>query len=132
MKVRRLIETKPWWDTVDLLAAHVVGPIVLRFDLGKEMDSWIDDDNIWLARTAILHQLNYKLQTNPDRLFDYCIRRAPDTEFFIRKALGWALRQYARFDEAAVVRFVAEQDRILSGLTKREALKRVSKRLPSD
>lgn len=124
-RVRHLIETKPWWDTVDSLATHVVGVVVKRHDLGHVMDEWIDSEDIWVARTAILHQLFYKRDTDADRLFEYCHRRAPDTEFFIRKALGWALRQYARIDPEGVKVFVEDNADELSGLTKREALKRV-------
>lgn len=123
--LKRLIETKSWWDTVDSLAVHPVGAVVKRHDLGSVMDDWINSENIWVARTAILHQLNYKRDTDPDRLFEYCVRLAQDKEFFIRKALGWALRQYSRVDAEAVIAFVAEHDNELSGLTKREALKRV-------
>ena len=125
--LRGLITTKSWWDTVDSLAVHTVGPVVARHpELSDEMDEWIDDDDIWVARTAILHQLSYKEQTDPDRLFAYADKRATDTEFFIRKALGWALRQYARTDPDAVRSFVASREEQLSGLTKREALKHLS------
>lgn len=124
----RLITTKAWWDTVDSLAVHSVGPLVDRHrELASVMDDWIDHDDIWLARTAILHQLMYKERTDSDRLFDYADRRAGDTEFFIRKALGWALRQYARTDPEAVEVYVdANRDR-LSGLTVREALKHIDR-----
>ncbi len=122
-RVQALITTNSWWDTVDSLAAWTVGPLVLRHpQLTGAMDKWISDKNIWLARTAIIHQLSYKDQTDPDRLFAYAVQRAEDTEFFIRKALGWALRQYARVDPEAVAEFVAANPQ-LSGLTKREALK---------
>jgi 3-methyladenine DNA glycosylase AlkD len=119
---RFLIVTKAWWDTVDSLAAWTVGPLV-RADpaLVAVMDRWIDDDDIWLARTAILHQLSFGSDTDAERLFAYTRRRAGDTEFFIRKALGWALRQYARTDPDAVRAFVDSCE--LSGLTRREALK---------
>ena len=123
--LKRLIETKSWWDTVDSLAAHPVGSVVKRHNLGSVMDEWIDSENIWVARTAIIHQLTYKRDTDPDRLFEFCVRRAGDKEFFIRKAIGWALRQYSRFDAEAVKAFVAQHDAELSGLTKLEALKRV-------
>ncbi|HSL73245.1 MAG TPA: DNA alkylation repair protein [Ilumatobacteraceae bacterium] len=121
-EVEDLIVTKAWWDTVDALAAWSVGPLV-RADpaLVAVMDQWIDDDDIWLARTAILHQLHFGPDTDADRLFDYARRRAGDTEFFIRKAIGWALRQYARTDPEAVRALVAAHD--FSGLTRREALK---------
>jgi 3-methyladenine DNA glycosylase AlkD len=120
--VRELVTTRSWWDTVDALAAWCVGGLVLADrTLAEEMDRWIDADDIWLARSAILHQLRWKEATDADRLFDYADRRASDTEFFIRKAIGWALRQYARTDPDAVRRFVATHE--LSGLTRREALK---------
>ena len=123
-RVATCITTKSWWDTVDSLAAHTVGPLVARHpELVAVMDRWIDDDDIWLARTAILHQLSFKDRTDADRLFAYAERRAADSEFFIRKAIGWALRQHARVDPDAVRAFVAAHDDVLSGLSKREALK---------
>ena len=60
------------------------------------MDRWIDDNDIWLARTAILHQLSYKTDTDAGRLFRYAERRAEDTEFFIRKSIVWSLRKHAK------------------------------------
>jgi 3-methyladenine DNA glycosylase AlkD len=125
--VEQLITTKSWWDTIDTLAAHTVGPLVRRDPhLLETMDGWITSENFWLARTAILHQLHYKSDTDSDRLFDYCRRRAVDTEFFIRKAIGWALREYSKTDPHAVREFVREHPE-LSGLSKREALKRIER-----
>lgn len=123
-RVRNLIVTKSWWDTVDALAAWVVGPMVANHpELVATMDRWIDDPDMWLARTAILHQLGYKERADADRLFGYADKRVGDTEFFIRKALGWALRQHARVDPDAVWSYLdANADR-LSGLTIREAAK---------
>jgi 3-methyladenine DNA glycosylase AlkD len=125
-RVRALVTTNSWWDTVDLLAVRVVGPLVARNrELVAEMDRWIDDPDRWVARTALLHQLLAKSDTDADRLFNHARRRAGDEDFFIRKAIGWALRQYARTDPDAVRAFVeAERDR-LSPLSKREALKRL-------
>jgi 3-methyladenine DNA glycosylase AlkD len=119
-----LITTKSWWDTIDALAARVVGRLVFTYpELTADMDRWIDDDNFWIARTAILHQNGLKARTDADRLFDYCLRRASDQEFFLRKAIGWALREYSKTDPRAVERFVRDHDAELSGLSKREALK---------
>jgi 3-methyladenine DNA glycosylase AlkD len=119
-----LIVHRSWWDTVDSLATHAVGPLVARHhDLARVMDEWIESDDLWLARSAIIHQLSYKESTDTDRLFAYADRRAADTDFFIRKALGWALRQYARTDPTTVRDFVASRADQLSALTKREALK---------
>jgi len=126
---RHLITTAPWWDTIDELAQNVVGPLVRRDrTLVATMDAWIEDDDLWLARTAILHQNRWKTDTDAERLFRYCARRAGDTEFFIRKAIGWALREYTRVDPDAVRRFVREHDAELSGLSKREALKWLDRR----
>lgn len=122
----RLITTRSWWDTVDELAGHVVGPLVRRHpELGGTMDAWIDSKNIWLARTAILHQTRYKHATDARKLFGYCRKRASDTDFFIRKAIGWALREYAKTDPTAVKHFVRRNGAVLSGLSKREALKHI-------
>lgn len=120
----RLIVNKSWWDTVDSLAAWSVGPLVLaNRELAEVMDRWIHSENMWLARTAIIHQLSYKGDTDEDRLFSYAELRAEDTEFFIRKAIGWALRQHARLRPDEVQAFVTANEDQLSGLTKREALK---------
>ena len=125
--VEHLIVTKSWWDTVDSLAAQTTGALVTAHpQLAATMDAWIEADNFWLARTAILHQLKYKAATDAARLFGYCERRAADREFFIRKAIGWALREYSKTDPAAVQRFVADHDARLSGLSKREALRRMA------
>lgn len=121
-RIADLITTRSWWDTVDSLASHTVGTMVAEHpSLGAVMDEWIASPNIWIARTAILHQLGYGERTDSDRLFAYAVARAADTEFFIRKALGWALRQYARTDPDAVARFVDDHRGDLSGLTIREA-----------
>ena len=77
-----LITQKSWWDTVDALASHLVGGLVTNHpELVSTMDEWIASDNMWLARTAILHQLRFKETTDEQRLFAYCASRADDTEF---------------------------------------------------
>ena len=125
----RLITTKSWWDTVDLLAANVVGPLVAATPtLRSEVDRWLVSDDLWLARSAILHQLKWKTDTDADWLCAACLARAADTDFFLRKAIGWALREYSKTDAAAVRRFVADHDAELSGLSKREALKWLDRR----
>lgn len=124
-RVETLIRTSSWWDTVDALASNVVGPMVAADPgLAEVMDRWIDDD-LWVARTAILHQLKWRERTDAERLFGYVDRRSADTDFFIRKASGWALREYSKTDPDAVRIFVADRGERLSGLTRREALKRI-------
>jgi 3-methyladenine DNA glycosylase AlkD len=121
---RTLITTKSWWDTVDPLATRIVGGLVAAHPrLRADMDDWSTDDNLWLVRTAILHQLHHGAATDTDRLFGYCTRQAGHRDFFVRKAIGWALRQYARTDPDAVRAFVAQHRDRLSPLSVREALK---------
>ncbi|MFI5492172.1 DNA alkylation repair protein [Actinoplanes sp. NPDC051859] len=122
--VRTLITTKSWWDTVDALATRVVGGLVARHpQLRGEMDAWIVDDDMWVVRTAILHQLHYGTATDTARLFGYCSRQASHPDFFIRKAIGWALRQYARTDPDAIRAYLATHGSELSPLSVREAAK---------
>ncbi|WP_344082825.1 DNA alkylation repair protein [Luedemannella helvata] len=119
---RTLVTTKSWWDTVDALAAHTVGPLVAAHpELREVMDAWSADDNLWVVRTALLHQLRYGAATDARRLFAYCAAQAGHPDFFIRKAIGWALREYARTNPEAVRDFVARTP--LSPLSIREALK---------
>lgn len=123
---RYLIVTKSWWDTVDTLASHTVGTLVRNHpQLVAVMDEWIDDENIWLARTALLHQLGSKEDTDAERLFRYCLRRADHPDFFMRKAIGWALRQYAWIEPDPVRAFVRAHESALSPLSRREALKNI-------
>lgn len=117
-----MLVTKSWWDTVDAVAADIVGELVLRYPaLVKTMDAWIDDENMWLQRTAILYQLRYKKQTDEKRLFGYCLKHAAQKEFFIRKAIGWSLREYSKTNSAAVQQFVKNAP--LSAFSKKEAMK---------
>lgn len=126
-RVEALIRTKSWWDTIDSLAPWTVGTMVKNHpELVEVMDLWIIDADIWIARSAILHQLSYKEDCDADRLFAYVDERAADTEFFLRKASGWALRQHARTDPDAVIGYIDRRVEELSGLTKREALKHLS------
>ncbi|MEU6065143.1 MULTISPECIES: DNA alkylation repair protein [Streptomyces] len=123
---RHLVTTVPWWDTVDLLAAHVVGALVAADPkLAVEMDRWIADDDLWVARTALLHQLRHKEHTDTDRLFSYCLLQSGHTDFFIRKAIGWCLREYAKTDPEAVRSFLARERGRFAPLTVREALKNI-------
>lgn len=122
--IENLILTKSWWDTVDYLAADIIGSILLKNPEHQHRfaQKWIQSGNMWLQRTAILFQLKYNTRTDSDLLFD-CITKLKDSkEFFIRKAAGWALRQYSKTDSEAVRDFV-EKNPSLSGLTKREAMR---------
>ncbi|MEL7210380.1 MAG: DNA alkylation repair protein [Actinomycetota bacterium] len=122
--VESLISRRSWWDTVDALAAHVVGPMVTAHpSLRIELDRWLGSGDLWLERAVILHQLRYRDRTDESYLFTACLAHASSAEFFHRKAIGWALREYAKTDPDAVRTFVAEHEDELSGLSRREALK---------
>ncbi|MFJ9247485.1 DNA alkylation repair protein [Streptomyces sp. NPDC101776] len=123
---RHLVSTVPWWDTVDALASHVVGGLVAADPrLTADMDVWIVDDDLWVARTALLHQLRYKERTDTARLFAYCLRQSGHPDFFIRKAIGWCLREYAKTDPEAVRDFLAREKGRFAPLSVREALKNI-------
>ena len=124
--IRDLICTQSWWDTVDALATNAVGPLIRNFpELKLEMDRWIGSENMWLRRSAIISQLKFGRKTDLKRLSKYISKCAHEKEFFIRKAIGWALREYAKTDAAWVLEFVDSLE--LSGLTRREALKHLNK-----
>jgi 3-methyladenine DNA glycosylase AlkD len=122
---RRLIIAGGWWDTVDEIASNLVGPILAAYpaEVRPIVLGWATDQNLWLRRTAIIAQLGAKRSTDLTLLTLAIDANAGDTDFFIRKAIGWALRQYARTDPKWVQRFVDARDDQLSGLSKREARK---------
>jgi 3-methyladenine DNA glycosylase AlkD len=118
-----LVQTKSWWDSVDALAP-TIGEIVYRDrTLVARMDELIEAENFWLRRIALLHQLGWGDETDQKRLFRYCLQCADEKEFFVRKAIGWALRQHARSAPDAVRAFVDKHRGKLSGLSAREATK---------
>ncbi len=123
-----LIVTKSWWDTVDSIAGSVVGVHFKRFPAVRRrtLARWRKSDNFWLRRTCILFQLGYKSETDFPLLCEIICENLGSKEFFINKAIGWALRQYTRVDPEAVRRFVAATP--LSPLSAREALKWLDRR----
>lgn len=118
-----LIVTKSWWDSVDFIASHLVGKYFLQYgwELPDIIDEWNSSDNFWLNRTAIIFQLSYKEKTDIEILTKVIETHIESKEFFIQKAIGWALRQYAYTNPEFVVSFV--QNHKLAPLSKREALK---------
>ncbi len=122
---KRLIVEGAWWDFVDEVAIQLVGHVWLedRERLAPVAVRWVDDSDMWLRRTALIGQMTHKDATDESMLFDFCLRRAHEKEFFIRKAIGWALRSYARTAPEAVRRFVDAHRDAWSGLTYREATK---------
>lgn len=121
-----LVQQRSWWDTVDSLAKPV-GAIVRRSGARgrQQMDRAVRHENFWVRRIAMLHQLGWRAETDTTRLFDYARLLAPEKEFFIRKAVGWALRDYAWHDWLAIEQFLAAEGALFSGLTRREAAKNI-------
>ena len=122
-----MIVTGAWWDYVDIIAAHRLSAILQRQGaaMKREMLGWSTNANMWKRRSAILCQLKAKEQTDLEFLYA-CIEPSLDSqEFFLRQAIGWALRQYAWTDPEEVRRYVARNKERLSGLSRREALKNI-------
>jgi 3-methyladenine DNA glycosylase AlkD len=123
--VEYIIITKPWWDTVDALASHTVGTHFKRFPKIRKryLTKWRKSKNIWLRRTAILFQLGYKKETDFELLSRIISENLGSDEFFINKAIGWSLRQYAYIDPKAVKKFVKSTP--LHPLSRKEAIKHI-------
>jgi 3-methyladenine DNA glycosylase AlkD len=120
-----MIITGAWWDYVDAIATNGVGD-VLRGDpkhMKRLMWRWARSKNMWKRRASILSQVRFKAETNRDLLYGTIEPNLADREFFIRKAIGWALRQYAWTNPKEVRRYVAANRKRLSPLSVREALK---------
>lgn len=134
---RHLVVTGAWWDLVDTIASQHVGDILDRYPAGVTpvVGAWAVDDDLWLRRTAVLCQLTRKGRTDVALLGFALEQNLEDSlhgrEFFIRKALGWALREHARTDPDWVRAFVGEHEARLSGLTRREALKHLGGHPPT-
>ena len=112
-----------WWDFVDPIAVNLVGRIALLDPVKMQpvLRSWVDDeDHMWIRRSAILAQLKHKSQTNSNMLFEFCRKRMHEKEFFIRKAIGWALREYGKTNPDLVIDFLTTEKANLSGLSYKE------------
>jgi 3-methyladenine DNA glycosylase AlkD len=122
---RHLLTTGAWWDVVDDAATHLVGPLLLDHPevVGPVLRAWATDDDRWLRRTAVIAQVGAKDRTDLDLLSHAIEANLDDRDVFLRKAVGWALRQHARTDPGWVRAFVAAHDDRISGLSRREALK---------
>jgi 3-methyladenine DNA glycosylase AlkD len=123
-----MIVTGAWWDFVDEIAGRLIGELLERYPkpMRSVLSKWSRGDNTWKRRSAILAQLGFKQATDASALFQWIEPSLSSKEFFLRKAIGWALREYAKTDPDAVRAFVAEQGTRLSGLSRREALKHLS------
>jgi 3-methyladenine DNA glycosylase AlkD len=122
-----MIVTGAWWDFVDRIASKRLGPLLLSYPvrMRKEMLRWSRSPDLWKRRAAILSQLGFKSQTDLVLLYACIEPSLSSKEFFLQKAIGWALRQYAWSDPREVARYVRERGNELSALSKREALKNI-------
>lgn len=119
-----MIRQKSWWDTVDEIATNLLGDLVYKHrQLITIMDQWIEDDELWIRRSALLYQLFWKNETDTQRLFRYCELTMHESDFFIRKAIGWVLRHYSKTNPQAVKEFIEIHRKQLSGLSIREGSK---------
>ena len=123
--IEKLIITNSWWDSVDTIAKNILGEYLLEYPLETEkvIERFSNSKNMWLNRSAILFQLGYKGKTNFDVLKSECKKHKKSNEFFIQKAIGWALREYGKTNPEAVQNFVASTN--LKPLSKKEALKNI-------
>ncbi len=122
-----MITHKSWWDSVDFVAPNIAGMLFKKFPEVKMqyIENWMNSGNLWLQRSCVIHQLRYNKTADKALLFNLCERLADHPDFFIRKAIGWSLRQYSKFEPEAVIDFVSKHD--LSNLSRKEALKGVGR-----
>ena len=125
--LRDLLTDRPWWDTVDALGTAAVIPVVTANpELVDEMWEWLRSDDRWLVRTAVQHQRGLRAATDLGRLYAMCDAVAQDREFFVAKAVGWALRDAAALDAPGVQRFL-ESHPALPAVARREAVRGVAR-----
>ena len=124
-----MIVTGAWWDYVDALATHRLGDLLRRYPsvMRRKMLAWSRSKDMWKRRSSILCQIKFKKDTDLDLLYTCIEPSLSSREFFLRKAIGWALRQYAWTDPKEVRRYVISRETALSNLSRREALKNVHK-----
>lgn len=125
--IESCIVSRSWWDTVDLLAGNAAGYVLRKFPgmQAEFAEQWAVSDNMWLNRSAILFQLHYKEATDEALLYRYIRMHSQSSEFFIQKAIGWALREHSKTHPASVQAFIAEEE--LKPLSRREGLKWLSR-----
>ena len=124
----KLLRSATNWDTVDWLSSNLIGVLVNKYrHFEKDIWEWTDDDNFWVRRASLLAHLKHKEKTNIKLLSQTILKLAHEKEFFIRKAIGWVLRQYSYTDTDWVKQFIAKYEYRLSGLSKREGLKAINR-----
>ncbi len=123
--IEKLLTSNSWWDSVDTIAKYILGGYLNKFpnEILTIVERFSNSENLWLKRSAIIFQLSYKEKTNFDLLKSECEKHKDSKEFFIQKAIGWALRDYSRFNPDGVLEFVNSTK--LKPLSKREALRNI-------
>jgi 3-methyladenine DNA glycosylase AlkD len=123
--IENLILTNSWWDSVDTISKYILGEYLLEYpsETEKTIERFSNSENMWLNRSAILFQLGYKQKTNFDLLKSECEKHKNSTEFFIQKAIGWALREYAKTNPKAVISYLNTTN--LKKLSQKEAKKHI-------
>lgn len=120
-----MTRTGAWWDVCDEIAIHLVGLVLRanRDEVSPIMRQWADDDHLWIRRASILSQVRFKTETDTELLAACIIPSIPGKDFFSRKAIGWALREYSKTDPGWVRSFVEQHSEEMAPLSKREALR---------
>jgi 3-methyladenine DNA glycosylase AlkD len=118
----RMIREGAWWDFVDGISSNLVGPVYLghREAVQPVLNRWIEDPDLWIRRSALLAHLRHKRETDAEQMFGHCLKCAGEREFFIRKSIGWALREYSKTNPSAVKGFLSKNRKSLSQLSLRE------------
>jgi len=125
----RMIREGAWWDFVDEIAVNLVGTVYgnFRAQARPVIEQWIDDEDMWIRRTALLSHMKHKKQTDAAQLFRHCLKLSHEREFFIRKAIGWALREYSKTDPRGVRAFLTKNRGRLSNLSYAEGAKHLAR-----
>ena len=126
----QMIRQGAWWDFVDDIALHLIGFLLNNHQLTMWpiLETWLRDNNLWIRRTVIICQNRLKIKTDSKYLFDFCLYHAKEKNFFIRKAIGWALREYAKSEPAKVIEFLVKNKDQFSNLSYKEAVKKINKK----
>jgi 3-methyladenine DNA glycosylase AlkD len=124
-----MITNKSWWDSVDFIAPNIAGVLLKKYPEIKMqcIEKWMQSGNLWLQRSCLIHQLRDNKTADRALLFNLCERLADHPDFFIRKAIGWSLRQYSKTFPEAVIDFVDNHK--ISNLSRKEALKVINRKV---
>jgi 3-methyladenine DNA glycosylase AlkD len=123
--IETFLVTNSWWDSVDTISKYLLGQYLIEFPNETEnvIERFSNSNNMWLNRSAIIFQLGYKKNTNYELLFSECVKHSQSKEFFIQKAIGWALREYGSVNPGLVLNFVNSTD--LKPLSRKEAIRKL-------